>query len=237
MNGELIANYRDTLRQTYPKSGRERAALLFRLATTELAGTRLFWRRRHLSSLTPASKSGDAGPKRFCFREVEMRLCLAARQPAKQRVLAAVAVCSMQIINSTYLTRRGQQLERRTPDSPRTQLPCYKMHASSCELLLHHARARPHCASWQHPGPPWHHSICELLVCRYARRALIGWLLLHFQARVASVRCSGRVSAPLPVTTHDCSGESPQSSAHSCRKASKSNSVSAHGCCNALVVR
>lgn len=79
MNGGLRANYRDTLRQTSSKSGRERAALLFRLATTQRAGTRLFWRRRHLFSLTPASKSGDAEPKRFCFREVELRLCLAAR--------------------------------------------------------------------------------------------------------------------------------------------------------------
>jgi hypothetical protein len=78
-----------------------------------------------------------------------------------------------------------------------TQPPCYKMHAGSCELLLHHARARPRCASWQHPGPPWqwHHSVLRAPRFRYARPPLIGWLLLHFQASVASERCSGRFCA------------------------------------------
>ena len=60
--------------------------------------------------MTPASKSGDAEPKRFCFREVELRLCLAARASQQLYLAVAVAVCSMQVINSTYLTRRGQQL-------------------------------------------------------------------------------------------------------------------------------
>lgn len=148
MNGELMANYRDTLRQTSSKSGRGEGCIAFQ-AGDSAAPARLFWRRRHLFSLTPTSKSGDAEPKRFCFREVELRLCLAARdsqQTAGARSCGCVQRADTQIINSTYLTRRGQQLERRTPDSPRTQPPCYKMHACFCELLLHHARARLHSA-------------------------------------------------------------------------------------------
>lgn len=189
--------------------------MLFRLATTQRAGTRLFWRRRHLFSLTPASKSGDAEPKRFCFREVELRLCLAAR--ASQQTAGARSCGCVQhadnLFNISYPAGPAAG-ERRTPDSPRTQPPCYKMHAGFCELLLHHARARArlHCASWQHPGPPMASFRLRAPRLRYARPPLIGWLLLHFQARVASERCSGRVSAPLPETTRDCSDQNPQSS-------------------------
>jgi hypothetical protein len=151
MNSGLVANYRDTLRQTSSKSGRQRAALLFRLATTQRAGTRLFWRRRHRFSLTPASKSGDAEPKRFCFREVEMRLSLAARasqQTAGARSCGCVQHADNQF-NISYPAGPAAGEAACTPDSPRctrsrrvtrcTQAPVN----CSCIMLAPVPTARP----------------------------------------------------------------------------------------------
>jgi hypothetical protein len=170
MNSGLVANYRDTLRQTSSKSGRQRAALLFRLATTQRAGTRLFWRRRHRFSLTPASKSGDAEPKRFCFREVEMRLSLAARA-SQQTAGARSCGCVQHADNQFNISYPAGPAAGEAPEGQR-------QHARQ----IHHARSRRvtrctqapvncscimlapvptgNCASWQHPGPwQWHHSV------------------------------------------------------------------------------